>query len=63
MRTRLACAAFLGVIGVIIGSSIGLSGSFGGVNGWKVFGGIGVVLGLFAGPDVSRALDRLKRSS
>lgn len=62
MKTRLLCAFLFGLIGAILGSSIGLAGSFGATNGAVTFCVIGFVFGCFSGPDFARLLAFFKRS-
>jgi len=51
MKTRITLALTGLAIGFFIGSSIGLVGGFGGINGGGLFGLIGLTVGFLAGAE------------
>jgi len=51
VKTRLILALVGLAIGFFVGSGLGVVGGFGGMNGGKLFGLIGLVIGFLAGAD------------
>jgi len=51
MKARITLGLIGLAIGFFIGSSIGLVGGFGGINGGGLFGLIGLVIGFLAGAE------------
>lgn len=59
MKARIIGAIAFGTIGLLLGSGTGIVGGvFGAVAGLFVFGGIGVVYGCSAGPDIQKFISK-----